>query len=571
MNALREPIANATRLRAPSSPHRGRVATSAARLVATSKVLAALDAEFDLLAIDGGRTENTGGGSSKGKGNLVTKKLAPPASPPRNLAQPKPKPIHPFFSKYADKDVFGPDIDEIASDPSTRVKTTTTKPTTTSSSKPPKGKVTTSVPSSSEPSSIMPRTESQSHSLTTQNPKSKSSTELATKPKPKPTRKSKSSKPDFSHLPVYSYKDYPPAPGPMLVYTRHEEEANDFVQMLKGPLGFDMEWRVIWCRGRSSIERRTAVVQVCDERLVLMIQISAMKRFPQKLKELIEDPKVIKMGANIYHDGEKLYRDYGLLPASLLELGRFAHHCDPSFVNVYNRNIVSLEKMVGTYCLKRLVKGEERCGNWEDVLVEGQLEYAANDVHCALMVYKRLLGIAGKEGREVDPFGCTRDVTVQPLPLPLQPQPLPNTDGEVGSTVTDSQSTTVDSQLNVDSHMGLPARGSAPPRTTTPASYIEPPIMQRPQQLRAYRMWHEKGMSLDDMRGALRSRDNPLAESTVISYVVRALQADSSLPFSVDGLKSLVQLEAGSWQRHRQWIVEAEARAALDAEATQVS
>ena len=40
------------------------------------------------------------------------------------------------------------------------------------------------------------------------------------------------------------------------------------------------------------------------------------------------------------------------------------------------------------------------------------------------------------------------------------------------------------------------------------------------------------------------------------SYVVRALQADPGLPFSMERLKAFVQLEAGSWRRHRDWILE---------------
>ncbi len=40
------------------------------------------------------------------------------------------------------------------------------------------------------------------------------------------------------------------------------------------------------------------------------------------------------------------------------------------------------------------------------------------------------------------------------------------------------------------------------------------------------------------------------------SYVVRALQADPSLPYDMDRLKVFVQLESGSWARHREWILE---------------
>ena len=36
--------------------------------------------------------------------------------------------------------------------------------------------------------------------------------------------------------------------------------------------------------------------------------------------------------------------------------------------------------------------------------------------------------------------------------------------------------------------------------------------------------------------------------------MVRALQADPSLPYSMERLKAFVRLEAGSWVRHREWI-----------------
>ena len=41
------------------------------------------------------------------------------------------------------------------------------------------------------------------------------------------------------------------------------------------PLGFDLEWRVMWQAGAP--ERRTALVQLCDTRTILLIQVSSMK------------------------------------------------------------------------------------------------------------------------------------------------------------------------------------------------------------------------------------------------------------------------------------------------------
>lgn len=84
-------------------------------------------------------------------------------------------------------------------------------------------------------------------------------------------------------LPQYSYKDYSPVPA--VVYTPDEEEANDLVQCLKGPvMGFDLEWVVLFRKGRSAMTHRTALVQICDARMILLVHVSAMKKFPQKVK-----------------------------------------------------------------------------------------------------------------------------------------------------------------------------------------------------------------------------------------------------------------------------------------------
>lgn len=40
-----------------------------------------------------------------------------------------------------------------------------------------------------------------------------------------------------------------------------------------------MEWVVPWRKGGGS-ERRTAVVQLCDKHMILVIQVSEMKRTP---------------------------------------------------------------------------------------------------------------------------------------------------------------------------------------------------------------------------------------------------------------------------------------------------
>ncbi|KAF8557464.1 ribonuclease H-like protein [Imleria badia] len=325
-------------------------------------------------------------------------------------------------------------------------------------------------------------------------------------------------------LPIYSFMEYKRVPA--VVYTKSESEANSLVQTLQGPLGFDLEWRVMWHPGAQ--ERRTALVQLCDHDTILLIQVSSMKRFPRKALEVIESADVVKTGANILNDGEKLFRDFGIRARGLVELGAFATKADDTFSTIYNREIVSLAKMVAMYLGKTLLKGKVRTSNWEADLSPKMVEYAANDCHCALMVCDRLQEIASQTGKTLDASTCSRHVDPRSL------------------------------KLKDASLLKLPRSLDAPTKPLVPDYCIpEPP---RPQQLRAYKLWRVDKMPLEQMCMTLRTgaRVEPLKESTVISYVVGALQADPRLPFDMAELKALVLMEASSWQRHRQWIASRE-------------
>ncbi|GLB40022.1 putative 3'-5' exonuclease [Lyophyllum shimeji] len=336
---------------------------------------------------------------------------------------------------------------------------------------------------------------------------------------------SKESAPD---LPAYSYKHYTD-PKPYLVYTTDVSETDDLVAGLKpGPVALDIEWRVFFVRrGAPPKERRTAVVQVADTRgLMLVVQIYGMDRFPKNLQALIENPEVPKLGVNILNDGRKLFRDYGILAKNLVELGALAAVADPT--SETKRKIISLAKLTEKYCGKTLEKGNVRTGNWEAPLTQRQLAYAANDVHSSLMIYKRLLALA-------EEHSITLDLTAF--------------------------------------RAGVEPSFSCPPvsRTASTASVEEPDaesgsmaMEMRPQCLRAYRYWHDRDMAMEKMcvelslkgksgvEGTLGER---LKVGTVITYIVSALQADRTLPFEIGKLRDLVQMDAASWVRHREWIL----------------
>jgi ribonuclease D len=76
----------------------------------------------------------------------------------------------------------------------------------------------------------------------------------------------------------------------------------------------------------------------------------------------------------ITDDGEKLFSDFGILPAGLVELAALARSADPKGF-AYARNVVALAKMVALYEGKQLLKEAVRCSDWEAVpLSAEQLE-----------------------------------------------------------------------------------------------------------------------------------------------------------------------------------------------------
>ncbi|KAG1763785.1 hypothetical protein EDD22DRAFT_885926 [Suillus occidentalis] len=324
------------------------------------------------------------------------------------------------------------------------------------------------------------------------------------------------------NLPNYSYANYC-TPPPDVVYTRCEDEANKLVQSLESPLGFDLEWRVLWNSGAQ--ERRTALVQLCDKSTILLIHVSQMKRFPERVLEVIESPNIIKTGANIHNDGEKLYRDFGITTRGLVELGALAHVADDNFSSIYKRRIVSLAKMTTLYLECNLVKSKERTCNWEANLNDKMVQYAANDVHVGLMVHMKLLELAKAGNKELDPNKYTSSVD------PLSQR--------ANSIKVIASPTPLESNAS-----NIPSLAPVPPP---------------PQYMRAYNLWHHRDTPLDKMCDILKTggRVEPLKESTVISYVVGAIQADRSLPFDMSKLLELVKMEAGSWSRHREWLMDA--------------
>jgi hypothetical protein len=254
---------------------------------------------------------------------------------------------------------------------------------------------------------------------------------------------------------------------------------------------------------------------------------------------------------------------------------------------------------VERYCGKQLVKGKERTGNWEAELDQKQincasLDYilhlyisshplsitetlklrmrnttdAANDAHSGLMVYKKLIEMAKENKVTLVPEEYTSHV--KPGVLGMASGSDSESASDAGNSVFIAPSNTPDA---VTKKVIL--------------TWTMQMAGMKPQQLRAYRYWHVDGMAVETMcrELSLKCDGEPLKVGTVMSvfffcsasrplvisgtdvradadeeftfrsYVIGALQADPTLPFEMKRLRKLVQMESGSWERHRAWIL----------------
>ncbi|KAJ7510302.1 ribonuclease H-like domain-containing protein [Mycena galericulata] len=343
-------------------------------------------------------------------------------------------------------------------------------------------------------------------------------------------------------LPVYSYASLSPAPT--MRVARTEADADKWVQELDHTcaISMDCEWAVRRVKGGGGIGR-VSVIQVADKKNILVIQLmtrsSSMARFPVHLQRLLENPDIPKMGANIMNDANKIFKDYGVMMANVVELGRLARQADPacnhSAVFGPGKRVVALAKLVSRYLQKTLLKeANVRVSDWEGKLSPETLEYAANDAYCGLEVYNHLMALAKANEITLDPTMYTGGIYHQSLASPpAAPEPL--------------------------------ATPPAAPASTDPTKLPELPripldsLMQsagvKPQHLRAYRYWCGK-RDIDTMCIELRVGDTKsgvaLQRDTIITYVIEAIARWQPFQQDLDlaALRLFVQMDLGSWGRH---------------------
>lgn len=184
------------------------------------------------------------------------------------------------------------------------------------------------------------------------------------------------SKEELAELPVKEFCGHP-------VTVINLEQAEIAVRQIRESgmlVGFDTETRPSFQKG---VTYRVALVQLSVGQVCYLFRLNKIKEMPQCLKELLEDPNVIKVGLSTPDDFKNLRKWGELEPRGFIELQQM--------VKNYGIGEMSLAKIYALLFGLKLSK-RQRLTNWEaDQLNIRQLSYAALDAVACVEIYEALM------------------------------------------------------------------------------------------------------------------------------------------------------------------------------------
>lgn len=128
-----------------------------------------------------------------------------------------------------------------------------------------------------------------------------------------------------------------------------------------------------------------ALIQLCSaEGLCALIRCSKLAKIPTELRDILEDPEIIKMGVTPSTDAKYLLQDYAIKMNGTFDL-RF-------LALAANRPVEGLGKMSKSILDIEIDKDwRVRCSDWDATkLSDKQIDYAAKDAFVAVEIFKKL-------------------------------------------------------------------------------------------------------------------------------------------------------------------------------------
>lgn len=143
-------------------------------------------------------------------------------------------------------------------------------------------------------------------------------------------------------------------------------------------LGFDTETKPAYKKG---VHNRVALIQVASTDVAWLFRINKIG-IPDMLRSFLEDESLLKIGAGLADDMQRLRQLAQFTPGGFIDLQKY--------VEAFNIESKSLKKMVAIILGYKISKSQQ-LSNWElDSLTDQQLRYAATDAWVCLEIYHSL-------------------------------------------------------------------------------------------------------------------------------------------------------------------------------------
>jgi ribonuclease D len=178
-----------------------------------------------------------------------------------------------------------------------------------------------------------------------------------------------------------AYEALPPAhihllrTGEQLAFAERELRA-------AGHVGFDTESKPVFAAGAP--QTGPDVIQFATSTHAFIVQ-TATPGMTDFLRAMIESDEIVKVGFGLASDRPQIYRKLGLRLGKSIDLSHTVRRLG-------YKQAVGLKTAVAIVLGRRLPKSKKATtSNWASATLSAQqLQYAANDAHAALMIYKAL-------------------------------------------------------------------------------------------------------------------------------------------------------------------------------------
>ena len=169
--------------------------------------------------------------------------------------------------------------------------------------------------------------------------------------------------------------------GEIIIVETPEQDEEAYQDIMNGDfiLGFDTESKPVFKKG---IIQRLALIQIYDGSKTWLYRVYKTG-ISDRLKEILFNDEIMKVGMAISDDGKKIHHDFGVTTHGLFDISTLSKEC--GYVENGLRNLAA--RVLGGKISKA-----QQTSNWEiEELSEAQKVYAATDAWLGKELYMALM------------------------------------------------------------------------------------------------------------------------------------------------------------------------------------